>query len=177
MDNKIKSVNLSDIDFIFAEQANTKWCWAASIQNILKYHRIEKPQNQIVANTLGQIENWFSPNQGVTNEQLAGILNTLNILNFNDNYNVIPFYYTKIQDNIIINEIKNNRPILYVFKNIGSEHAVVIVGAEYHIEQSDTIIDKLYFFDPWPGNGHKDLSITEIQLYTVGYWTIRIEKD
>jgi hypothetical protein len=177
MDKKIKSVNLRVKDFKFAEQENTQWCWAASIHNILKYHGIEKAQNLLVACELGQVENWFSPNQSVTIKQIAGFLNSFNILNFNVNYKLIPLYCSRIMDNIIIAEIENNRPILYLFNNNGLGHVSVVVGADYYEEQTNKIIDTLYFFDPWPGNGFKNLSITELKSCTAGYWTLRIEKD
>lgn len=101
----------------------------------------------------------------------------MNILNSNVNYKLISLYHPKVIDNIIIAEIENNRPILYIFNNNGLGHASVVVGVNYYEEQTNKIIDRLYFFDPWPGNGFKNYSITELKLCTAGYWTLRIEKD
>jgi len=177
MDNKILSVKLRNTEFKFAEQENTNWCWAASIQNILKYYGIEKPQYQLAANLIGQVENWFTPNHTATIEQISGILNTLFILDFNDKYKVTSICHSKVHDNIIITEIENNRPILYVINKSGSGHALVVIGADYYKEQMNKIIDKLYLFDPWPGRGHKNYSILELKSYTSCYWTLKIEKD
>jgi hypothetical protein len=126
-----------------------QWCWAASISMVFKFFQHPLDQKKIVLRKYGQVV--CMPAR--TAEQIAEDLND----EWVDDRGK-PFTSTltaaydfqagvlAINNAIIINELINQRPLLYC----NTHHAMVICAADYRPSPAGPLIDAVAVMDPWP---------------------------
>jgi hypothetical protein len=129
------------------------WCWAASTAMIFASNGRALPNQEII------IERVFQA-QPLTQTCTTASPNTITKL-LNDNWldaagrgfksRILAGYdiysgQTNINNNIIVNELSNNRPLLYCNKH----HAMVIVAMEYFDTPMGPNPQNVWVMDPWP---------------------------
>jgi hypothetical protein len=169
-------VQTSRFNFVYAEQQETNWCWAACIQMILNYYGINLTQSQIVYRTFGT-NNWGDlPNWAGSIENIHENLNNWNIDNSGSPYNVhASFYQGAPNVNWLINELQSGHPVLIAYINGTSGHAVLITGCNYSMKNGNYLIHTLTVRDPWPGNGRITYNGYDIASRIQAHWYIRVE--
>jgi hypothetical protein len=132
------------VDKIAAAQQKSMWCWAATIQTVLRYFGVTISQEQVVARIYG----------GALNEPAsdAAISASLNGWAFNCHGRKVVIRSRVATGppslNVLMNEVARGRPILVTVNPAGSSigHAVILTAAT-HI---DGCVTSLVYRDPWP---------------------------
>lgn len=143
-------------------QSCPQWCWAASIAMI--FDSLGHPINQqtIVQATFGG--NVCAPASN-TLTIAANLSRSWIDLNGNPFHSIVTAAYDPanninlIDNNFIINELSNNKPLLYC----NSHHAMVLVSMEYFNSLQGPLPQVCGVFDPWPNSpGYHMLSPPEM---------------
>lgn len=145
-----------------------EWCWAAAISMIFASGGHFVDQSEIVKKTYGQpvcnpsgnpitiamnlAKNWVdSQGQPFSSSLVAAY----------DHYN----NFNNIKNSTIINELANDRPLLYC----NMHHAMVVVSATYYATPYGPNIQSVSVMDPWPASpGFHMLSPQEIRPVEMG---------
>lgn len=163
----------SQVDFTrFAQtayqaQAQSQWCWAASISMLFSYYGYNVAQPRIVAEAYGGVVNmpavagvvmaqalnrsWLDDAQRPFTARLHGA--------FDPAAGVV-----SLDNNQLIRELDQNRP--FVIGTAG--HAVVATAMQYYPTPYGPNVVSIGVFDPWPGRGARGLSVQEMTPVTAG---------
>ena len=132
------------VDKIASTQEESMWCWAASIQTVLRYYGVTISQEQIVARIYGS-----ALNEPATDAAISASLNGWAF----DSHGRRVVIRSRIATgrpslNVLMNEVARGRPILVTVNPASSSiaHAVVLTAAT-HIGRGVT---SLVYRDPWP---------------------------
>jgi hypothetical protein len=168
-------------DYDYSEQQNSQWCWAASIQMILKYYGVEVSQDEIVqrsygSDPLGNLPNWPGSWQTITAN--------LNNWGVDDNGSQ---YVVSAQmgagpphPGVLLQELSQEHPVLLAYMSTpNSGHAVVGTAASY---TPPGMVNTIVVRDPWPSaqnklnNGRNEYDGAVLASRMQMYWIIRVNK-
>jgi hypothetical protein len=142
-------ISLASIALAATLQQCPEWCWAASISAVFKFFGHPLDQQTIVMQKYHQLV--CMP--ALTAQQIASDLSaTWTDKNGTAFTSTLTAAYDAqagvlaINNAIIVNELLNQRPLLYCNK----QHAMVIVAADYRPGPYGPIIDGIGVMDPWP---------------------------
>ncbi|MDQ2843780.1 MAG: C39 family peptidase [Acidobacteriota bacterium] len=121
------------------------WCWAASISAIFDFYGHPVPQQAIVQRVFGGVV--CAASGSTTNIGAALSVNWVDANGNSFQSRVISAYdpangLNTLNNQQIIQEITNNRPMLYC----NTHHAMVVVGVRY----SPSSVQMVGVTDPWP---------------------------
>jgi hypothetical protein len=164
------------IELSAAMQNNSQWCWAACIQILFKYYRMEVSQEEIVNRTMGKTDADLLPN-------IPG-----NIKNITENLNNWSFdksgYLFRVQalsyigapkPSFLIKELSTKHPIMIGYKTKkNSDHAVIIISAKCKKELFSNNIESIMIYDPYPGMGYQEYPGLDLAKRISAYWYIRV---
>jgi len=132
------------VDKIAATQEESMWCWAASIQTVLRYYGVTIRQEQIVARIYGS-----ALNEPASDPVISASLNGWAF----DCHGRKVVIRSRVATgppslNVLMNEVARGRPILVTVNPAGSSigHAVVLTAATH----SGRCVTSLVYRDPWP---------------------------
>jgi hypothetical protein len=130
-------------DFAAAAQEQDMWCWAASVQMLLKYYGIEQSQEQIVARAYGH-----PFNEPGTDEAISASLHGWGIKADRKRFIVQSRVIAgPPAPHVLFRELSSGRPILLTFSpGFAVGHAVVVTAARAVNRQ----IISLVYRDPNP---------------------------
>ena len=140
------------MEYVTSDQHNSQWCWAASIQMILNYYKVDIAQEQIVARTFGLDPYGRLPDWGGDFKAITANLNNWNIDNRGRPYIVsAKLGRGAPTPAILIEELSKRRPVMVGYATgPNSRHAVVITGASFSPSPQGPIIHSLIVRDPEP---------------------------
>lgn len=142
------------MNYFASLQNNSNWCWAASIQMILNYYRINIDQEDIVRRSYGTDPYGNLPNWQGSPQIITANLNNWNIDKSGKKYTVQSVLYNGAPlPSYLINELLNGRPVLVGYKSSSSGgHAVVITAVSYINTFNGPVIQTITVRDPWPSS-------------------------
>lgn len=128
-----------------------QWCWAASISMIFASHGHFVPQETIVQRVFGGLLCAPAGNGLTMAQALSATWTNSNGTAFQSH--VVAAYdqmagVNAINNNFIINELANDRPILYA----NTHHAMVLTAADYFETPMGPNVVAAGVLDPWPGS-------------------------
>lgn len=169
-------------NYSYAEQINTQWCWAASIQMVLGYYGVSVGQEEIVRRSYG-MDPWGNlPNWPGSFQLITANLNNWGIDNRGESYVVASSMGSGAPTPaILLDELRNRRPVLIGYTSGPlSGHAVVVTAASYVETPQGPLITTLIVRDPYPSPGNRrSLGRVEYPGYALAshitaYWYIRV---
>lgn len=171
------------MNFYVADQENSNWCWAASIQMVLNYHGVSITQPQIVGRTYGLDPNGPLPNWTGSFSAITSNLNNWNIDNSGHPYVVgASLNWGAPTPAVLLEELSQGHPVIVGYKSgPNSGHAVVITAANYDMSPTGPIIQSVVARDPWPSpeniakNGRVEYPGIQIASLMQAYWYIRVQ--
>lgn len=129
-------------------QIEPEWCWAASIQTILRYYGCASvTQQEIVNHVFGGVVN-----SGASNAQIY------NALQFTANVNgtVLPIQSAVITNaSQLIGFLDRENPVLLAYQHPQGGHAVVCTAVTYVVGPAGPQIIAYTVRDPWPYSAPK----------------------
>jgi hypothetical protein len=168
---------------VYAEQANTQWCWAACIQMVLNYYGVNVSQQDIVRRTYGRDSYGRLPNAAAHYDLITANLNNWGVDRDGVRYVVrASVGYGAPDPATLVDELNNQRPVLLGYAaglNVG--HAVVATaagftgGTDYPRLQSVVVRDprRTALSTPYRGRQEYDMSLLRA---TGVYWYIRVQR-
>jgi hypothetical protein len=138
---------IRSVEFKSAQQEDSLWCWAASIEMVLDYHGLTVPQESVVERIYGsKINRTGDPRQ---------ILTALSGLAPNKEGGASQIYaegYTGLYP-YFVTDLINEYPLI-IGLNFGSySHAVVLTAVAYSMNANGQPVPaSVVIRDPWPGN-------------------------
>lgn len=162
------SVNIPQMIAAGAVQLCPQWCWATSISMIFAFHGHPVSQQRIVAETYGNIVCLPAYTPITIAQNLSrvwvddhGQQFSSQIIAAYDSYNHI----SMINNNIIINELQSNRPLLYC----NTHHAMVVCSVQISQTPFGPQITNVDVVDPWPNSaGIHPLTAAEATMASIG---------
>jgi len=148
---QVIKINSKLLDNTYRKQKG-KWCWAASISNLMRYYGIEVSQEKIVK-TAFKLDNYKRlPNKGASVETIDFCLNGSGIDRAGKRFTISAQAFTGIPDALtLIKEIEAQRPVYIAYKNCPtSGHAVLLTGITYEMQDTVPRITSLIMRDPTP---------------------------
>lgn len=134
-----------NINRIAAVQECQNWCWAASIEMVLKYHGLNVKQEQIVKKVYGSLPCRTGNAQHIM-KALSGWAP-----DYRGRFSQIYAQYGVYSGSDIIDQLSRRWPIIVGLR--GEGHAYVLTAIYYSVDQfNNPIIDKVVLRDPWPTN-------------------------
>lgn len=136
-----------------AQQQMNQWCWAACIDSIFRYGGFTVPQQDIVTTLFGA-----AVNQPATSQQVVATLlhvwtsGAAQFRSWGDHFSASLL-------NVVV-DVDQGRPV--IVGTLG--HAMVVLSVAYrnlHMYQTSQILS-VQVWDPWPGNGVRQLSPSEL---------------
>jgi hypothetical protein len=167
----------NSFNFVYAEQKNTKWCWAACIQMILNYYGVEITQSQVVYRTFGANTGGNLPNWAGDIYSIHANLNNWNIDNSGKKYVVSAACYRGAPNkDWLIEELSNGYPVFIGYNTGSGGHAVLITACTYLFKNGQSEIQTLTVRDPWPGNNIMIYNGYDLASKIQAHWYIRVTK-
>lgn len=150
----------------FMTQANSQWCWAASLSMVYSYYQHPISQQRIVSEVYGGLQNvpasgytissklngCFTDDSGRTfqSQLVAGYDADAGLLNINNQQ--------------IISALDSEQPLI-----IGTRsHAMVLTAIQYFQTIQGPNVVAAGVFDPWPGEGARPLQMDELYPVHLG---------
>jgi hypothetical protein len=144
-------INFPSVVLASTLQQCPEWCWAASISMVFKFFGHPLDQKKIVMQKYKQLV--CMP--ALTSAQIASDLSDTWTDDDGDDFSstltaAYDFHagVLAINNAVIINELINQRPLLYC----NTQHAMVIVAADYRPSPAGPLIDGIAVMDPWPSS-------------------------
>lgn len=135
-----------DINRIAAKQECQNWCWAASIEMVLKYHGLFVNQEQIVQKVYGLPLPCRTGNAQHIMNALSGWAP-----DSRGRFSQIYSQYGVYNGSDVVDQLSRRWPIIVGLR--GEGHAYVLTAIYYSVDQfNNPIIDKVVLRDPWPTN-------------------------
>lgn len=128
-----------------------EWCWAASISMIFAAHGHLVPQEVIVQRVFGGLVCAAAPNGLTMAQALSGSWTDARGVTFQSH--VVAAYdqmagVNAINNNFIVNELSNDRPLLYA----NTHHAMVLTAVDYFATPMGPNVVAAGVLDPWPAS-------------------------
>lgn len=162
----------AEVDFraasqVYAPQAQSQWCWAASVAMIFAHAGYRVAQERIVAETYGQIVNMPAGNGFMIAQQVArdwvddtGRRFTVSLQAAYD-YDAGVY---QLNNAIIAEALARNQPLI-----LGARaHAMVLTLMDYAQTPMGPQVTGMGVFDPWPGIGPRGLFPDEMVAMNMG---------
>ena len=174
-----------EMDFVAAAQQNSQWSWAATIQMVLGYYGVAITQQQIVARTYG-VDWWGNlPDWGGSIEAITANLNNWSIDNYGQHYAVAAtLNWGAPQPNMLINELRNRRPVIIGYQSgPGTARAVVVTAATFSQTTLGTTIHSIVVRDPWPSaanvynRGRNEYDGGSLAQLITAHWFISVARS
>ena len=173
----------SVMNFFVADQEDSNWCWAASIQMVLNYYGVNITQPQIVARTYDLNPNDPLPNWTGSFSAITANLNNWNIDGSGKPYIVsASLNFGAPTPAVLIQELSRGHPVIVGYKSgPNSGHAVVITAANYDMSPAGPIIQSVVARDPWPSpqnienNGRVEYPGAQIASLMQAYWYVQVQ--
>jgi hypothetical protein len=148
------------LDEIEAIQEESRWCWAACIENMFAHYGHPVSQTRIVEEAYGDVRNipaqaWQvsrSLNRSWTDDNGDRFRSRL-VAAYDHDADIVA-----ISDAFIIDAIEHDRPLILGARG----HAVLLTAVEYSLFNGYPVPQRAECFDPWPGEGNRQLSFAEI---------------
>ena len=142
----------TNMNYFAADQVQSQWCWAASIQMVLNYYGVDITQEQIVARTYGTDPFGRLPNWSGSFETITVNLNNWSVDNQGRPYTVSASLVPgPPSPAILLQELSQQRPVIVGYRSgPNSGHAVVVTAASFVPSPQGPIILSLVARDPWP---------------------------
>lgn len=175
------------MDDIYAEQQMDKWCWAATIQIVLRYYGVYVAQSEIARAICGIDLRNRVRNCAANALQIGNTINS----DITNEYGWIthqveaPLQSGRISNPLLFNQLNNKRPVIFTFHPPGSAmgHAMIATSADFIFVGQKPIITKLVVRDPWPSdanvwfNGRKEFTgneLTTLLNSMTAYWLLTV---
>lgn len=178
-----EGVSSKRMNYTASAQNNTQWCWAASIQMVLKYYGIYVSQEQIVRRTFGTQRNGQLPNFTASPEVITANLNKWGVDNKGQRYRVQATWGRNAPPpNLLLKEMKANRPVIIGYEGEQGGHAVVLTAVGFVETRRGPAIEEIVVRDPWPSRQNRRrkgrIIYDGLNLANkIGdYWFIRVQK-
>lgn len=178
-----EGVSSEKMNYTTSTQNNTQWCWAASIQMVLKYYGIYVSQEQIVRRTFGTKRNGQLPNFTASPEVITANLNKWGIDNKGQHYRVQAIWgHNAPPPYLLLKEMKANRPVIIGYESEQGGHAVVLTAVGFVETRRGPAIEEIVVRDPWPSRRNRRrkgrIVYDGLQLADkIGdYWFIKVQK-
>jgi hypothetical protein len=166
-------------DFAAAAQEQDMWCWAASVQMLLKYYGIQQSQEQIVARAYGH-----PFNEPGTDEAISASLHGWGIKADHKRFIVQSRVIAgPPTPHVLFRELSSGRPILLTFSpGFAVGHAVVVTAASAVNRQ----IISLVYRDPGPtpsnleNRGRIELSFGDLASFLPSirsHWLVSVREE
>ncbi|HAS41410.1 MAG TPA: hypothetical protein DCS93_13075 [Microscillaceae bacterium] len=171
------------MNYTASTQNNTQWCWAASIQMVLRYYGVYVTQEQIVERTFGVKRNGQLPNLTASPEIITANLNKWGVDNKGQKYRVKAVWGQNAPaPNVLLKEMKANRPVIIGYEGPQGGHAVVVTAVGYADTRRGPAIEEIIVRDPWPSRrnqrrkGRVVYDGADLANRIGDYWIIRVYK-
>ncbi len=181
---KYAGIPTSKINFSYAEQNSSQWCWAASTQMVLKRYGVNVNQKQIINRIYenqsnGNLPNWYETRIAIHinldgwQVNKSGYSHTINAY----------FKAGPPTPEMLIRELSNNQPMIVEYNSDYPEsHPVVIVGAYYIATSHGPMIQSIVIRDPWQNHltelnkGKAEYPAAVLRDRVLAYWTISVSR-
>lgn len=172
------------MDYYVANQRNSQWCWAASIQMVLNGYGVRIQQEQIVARTYGADPYGRLPNWPGSFQAIHRNLNNWGIDNSGRRYRVsASIGLGPPTPSILVNELSNGRPVIIGYRSgANSGHAVVVTALSYYDSWNGPIVQSIVVRDPYPNrtnlrtNGRREYPGAVLANNIQAYWYVRVSR-
>ena len=182
-DLKYEGVSSKKMNYTASTQNNSQWCWAASIQMVLKYYGVQVTQEQIVERSFGVKRNGQLPNLTASPEVITANLNKWGVDNKGQRYRVKATWGRNApRPDLLLREMEANHPVIIGYEGNEGGHAVVITAVGFLNTQGGPSIEEIVVRDPWPSrrNSRRRGRIVYDGLNFANkigdYWFIRVVK-
>lgn len=174
----------ANFNYVYSEQLNSEWCWAASIQMILNYYGVNINQKEIVERSYGTYPNGNLPNWPASFQTITANLNNWSIDDNGTIYTVVSeIGWRAPTPAILLKEIGNQAPVLLSYMSSPSSgHAVVATGVGFTRSYYGPVLQTIIVRDPWPSrenianDGRVEYPATYLASRITAYWYIRVQK-
>lgn len=155
------------LQMIYANQQQSQWCWAASIQMLFRSYGYNVSQARIVQETFGTLVNMPAGSGAVISKQINRQWRDDQNRNFRSSLVAaydFDFGIAAINNTFLVNNLDQNQPLIYGNKS----HAMLLTRVEYIPTPAGPRIIAAGVLDPWPGNGARGLSQGELHPVHLG---------
>ncbi len=171
----------SKLNYVGSIQKKPQWCWAASIQMVLNYYNIAIKQEQIVERTYGREVNGQLPNWTASIGTIHMNLNNWSVDNTGKRYIVnAQFGYGAPEPIYLIEELRQQRPVIIGYQSNSGGHAVVITALSYYESDYGPVISSIIVRDPYPeqncgaSNGRVEYDAETLVNRITAHWFVRV---
>jgi len=172
-------LNEEFIDTYFDDQDASMWCWAACIEGIFKYNRINVEMEDVVFRAFGALVNRGGPGDIMTKSLNIDALDRSGRPYFSRSTH----WRGNPSPNLILNELSQHRAIILgIDKGFGPKgpqsHGVLLTSATYSFIDGNPIIHKVLIRDPWPTSdfyfrrGKQYLDANHILPLVINHWSV-----
>ncbi|MFH0907651.1 MAG: papain-like cysteine protease family protein [bacterium] len=131
-------------------QHKWNWCWSACIQMVLNYSGVRISQEEIVARVKG-FDASGPVNEGGAWCEMTGALNNWMIDSLGRSHTIQTSVFEGVPNaKVLVEELRNNRPVVVSHQEKETRHAVVVTGVAYVQDPLQPIVRFLEVYDPWP---------------------------
>lgn len=180
---RYEGVSSKKMNYTASTQNNTQWCWAASIQMVLRYYGVYVNQEQIVKRSFGVAPNGKLPNRTASPELITANLNKWGVDNRGQRYRVQATWGRHApHPDMLIKEMKADRPVIIGYEGEDGGHAVVITAVGIANTNRGPAIEEIVVRDPWPSRrnvrrkGRVVYPGIDLANRIGDYWFIRVYK-
>lgn len=173
------------MNYFSASQSGSQWCWAASIEMVMRRYGVRLPQRAIVARTygtdaFGQPPNWPGSWQAIT----ANLNNWgLDALTGRPYMVTCQFGAGPPPPAVLVNELRGGFPVILAYSSgPNSGHAVVATAVRYFATPNGPGIVSVIVRDPFPtpqnraNLGRREYDAAQFAQVIQGYWLIRVQQ-
>jgi len=138
------------LNYCAASQQKSQWCWAATIEMVLRYYGLEVSQEAIVARSYGTDAYGNLPDLSASYDLINANLNNWSVDANGNSYKIeAQMGFGAPNPDVLFEELAQGSPIIVGYETPqGTGHAVVITAAGF---VGDVITD-LVVRDPFPSN-------------------------
>ena len=183
-DPKTRTIYNTPVTIIYQQQSC--WCWAASIEMVLNYHKVSETQEKIVEKTFGRDAFGDPKNHGATIRDISFAINQWYKDKNEKLYRIMGTFSPMYSDEkLLIREIRErHKPTIITYEqppqidgnSVVIKHAVVLSGLSVENDK----ISKIILRDPWKssdkvspdGRVEKDRDFLK---YVTGVWYIDVD--
>lgn len=166
-------------DNVYATQSNPHWCWAASIQMVLRYYGVNITQEDIVRRSFGTDPYGYLPDFSGNIQIVTQNLNNWSIDNSGNSYIVSALVFAGAPPPIdLYNEIVSQHPVIIGYQSsVSSQHAVVATAITYDMYYNGPLISTITVRDPWPTSGGRiEYPAAPFASLITNYWVVRAQR-
>ena len=169
----------------YATQRQGMWCWAASIQTVLRYYGIAISQDAIVRRSFGIDKFGQIPNKPAGFDVMTARLNDWGIDYHGKRYiiqaQILP---GAPSPDVLLREMTARRPILLSYQSRPRmNHAVVCTAVQLDTSTQIPTLKSIVVRDPWPSkknmivHGRLEHPARTLAQKTAAHWIIRVRAE